>query len=101
MLKLNLAVLSALLLLASLSQGASAQGTSREAGYSWAKRLNIVDVKRCGGPTQAFVDGCRAYAKQLAQRQSFMPVGAYSTGMVGNRPNFYSEPVWSPVRSFE
>ena len=101
MLKPYLAVLPALLLLASLCQSASAQGGSREAGFAFAKRLNIVDVKRCGGPTQAFVDGCRAYARQLAASQKFMPIGAYSSGMVGNRPDFYSEPVWSPVRSFE
>jgi hypothetical protein len=101
MLRLHRVVLPAFLLLASLNQGASAQGTSRDAGYSWAKRLNIVDAKRCGGPTQAFVDGCQAYARQLAQRESFMPIGAYSSGMVGNRPHFYTEPVYGPIRSFE
>ena len=50
--------------------------TVREAGYAFAKRLNIVDANRCAGPTEAFVAGCRAYARQLAARQSFMPNGA-------------------------
>jgi hypothetical protein len=35
---------------------------SKEAGYAWAKRMNIVDPTQCGGDTSAFIDGCRAYA---------------------------------------
>jgi hypothetical protein len=80
---------------------AFASDDSREAGYAFAKRLNIVDVNRCGGPTPAFIEGCRAFASQLAAHQSFMPNGAYSTGNVGTRPEFYSEPIFSQVRQFE
>ena len=35
---------------------------SKEAGYAWAKRMNIVDPAQCGGDTSAFIDGCREYA---------------------------------------
>ena len=35
---------------------------SKEAGYAWAKRMNIVDPAQCGGDTSAFITGCREYA---------------------------------------
>ena len=78
-----------------------AAGTSREAGYAFAKRLNIVDVNRCAGPTTAFVEGCRAFARQFAARQSFMPNGAYYSGNVADQPYWYRVPVYSPIRQFE
>ena len=91
-----------LLLVASVvGGGAFAADTSQEAGYAFAKRLNIVDANRCAGPTAAFVEGCRAYAKASAAKQSFMPNGAYSNGYVGIDPHFYNEPIYSPIRQFE
>ena len=83
------------------SHAAFASDGSREAGYAFAKRLNIVDVNRCAGPTEAFVAGCRAYAREAAARQSFMPNGAYYSGNVANEPYWYRVPVYSPVRQFE
>lgn len=88
-------------LLLGTSHAAHAAGTSREAGYAFAKRLNIVDVNRCAGPTTAFVEGCRAFARQFAARQSFTPNGAYYSGNVAGQPYWYRVPVYSPIRQFE
>ena len=76
--------------------------TSRDAGYAFAKRLNIVDAKRCAGSTAAFVERCRAYAGHAATRQSFMPTGAYYNGNIEqDTPYWYRDPIYSPVRQFE
>ena len=90
-----------LLVVCFAGEGAFAADSSQEAGYAFAKRLNIVDANRCAGPTAAFIEGCRAYAKASAAKQSFMPNGAYSNGYVGIDPHFYNEPIYSPIRQFE
>lgn len=36
--------------------------SGHEAGYQWAKKNNITNPKRCGGKSQSFIEGCKAYA---------------------------------------
>lgn len=33
-----------------------------EAGYAWAERKGITDPDDCGGKSQSFIEGCRAFA---------------------------------------
>jgi hypothetical protein len=35
-----------------------------EAGYEWAEEKGIDDPDDCGGNSQSFIDGCRAYAEE-------------------------------------
>ncbi|MFH1533340.1 MAG: hypothetical protein ABID64_00195 [Nitrospirota bacterium] len=38
-------------------------GTGHYAGYEWAKDKEISDPDNCGGNSQSFIEGCRAYTK--------------------------------------
>lgn len=35
-----------------------------EAGYAWAEDKGIDDPDNCGGKSQSFIEGCRAYAEE-------------------------------------
>jgi hypothetical protein len=35
-----------------------------EAGYAWAEEKGIDDPDDCGGNSQSFIEGCRAYAEE-------------------------------------
>lgn len=51
-------------------RGAGACTTSscggHEAGWRWAERRDIQDPDKCGGRSQSFEDGCRAYAEEAS-----------------------------------
>lgn len=38
--------------------------SGHEAGYAWAEDKGVVDAEDCGGSSQSFEEGCRAYADQ-------------------------------------
>jgi hypothetical protein len=35
-----------------------------EAGYEWAEERGIDDPEDCGGNSESFIEGCRAYAEE-------------------------------------
>lgn len=37
--------------------------SGHKAGYAWAERKGITDPDDCGGKSQSFIEGCRAYAE--------------------------------------
>jgi hypothetical protein len=38
--------------------------SGHEAGYDWAQQRGITDESDCGGNSNSFIEGCRAYAEQ-------------------------------------
>jgi hypothetical protein len=36
--------------------------SGHEAGYAWAERKGITDPDDCGGKSQSFIEGCKAFA---------------------------------------
>ena len=38
--------------------------SGHEAGYQWAEDHDIDDADECGGDSQSFIEGCRAYAEE-------------------------------------
>jgi len=38
--------------------------SGHESGYAWAERKGITDPDDCGGKSQSFIEGCRAYADE-------------------------------------
>jgi len=38
--------------------------SGHDAGYEWAENHDIDDPDDCGGRSQSFVEGCRAYAEE-------------------------------------
>lgn len=38
--------------------------SGHEAGYQWAEEHDIHDPDNCGGNSESFIEGCRAYAEQ-------------------------------------
>lgn len=36
--------------------------SGHKAGYAWAERKGITDPDDCGGKSQSFIEGCRAFA---------------------------------------
>jgi hypothetical protein len=38
--------------------------SGHEAGYAWAEKKGIMDPDDCGGNSQSFIEGCRAYAEE-------------------------------------
>lgn len=38
--------------------------SGHKAGYSWAERNAITDPDDCGGNSQSFIEGCRAYSEE-------------------------------------
>jgi len=38
--------------------------SGHEAGYRWAEEHNITDEEDCGGNSQSFIEGCKAYAEE-------------------------------------
>lgn len=43
--------------------GCTQDCSGHEAGYQWAERREIHDPDECGGNSQSFIEGCRAYAE--------------------------------------
>lgn len=43
--------------------------SGHEAGYAWAKEHGITDPDDCGGNSQSFIEGCQAYAEELAEEE--------------------------------
>ena len=43
--------------------------SGHEAGYDWADRKGIEDPDDCGGNSNSFVEGCRAWAEEQAEEQ--------------------------------
>ncbi len=38
--------------------------SGHEAGYQWAEEKGIDDPEDCGGNSESFIEGCRAYAEE-------------------------------------
>ena len=38
--------------------------SGHEAGYEWAERKSIDSVEGCGGNSNSFIEGCRAYVEE-------------------------------------
>ncbi|CAI2934314.1 MULTISPECIES: hypothetical protein [Aminobacter] len=38
--------------------------SGHEAGYEWAERKGIDDESGCGGNSNSFIEGCRAYVEE-------------------------------------
>lgn len=38
--------------------------SGHEAGYEWAEEKGITDPEDCGGNSESFIEGCRAYAEE-------------------------------------
>jgi hypothetical protein len=38
--------------------------SGHEAGYEWAEENGIDDPDDCGGNSESFIEGCRAYAEE-------------------------------------
>jgi hypothetical protein len=38
--------------------------SGHRAGYAWAESYGITDPDDCGGNSQSFIEGCRAYAEE-------------------------------------
>jgi cytoskeletal protein RodZ len=38
--------------------------SGHEAGYRWAEEHDIDDPDKCGGKSQSFIEGCRAWAEE-------------------------------------
>jgi hypothetical protein len=38
--------------------------SGHEAGYAWAEEHDITDPDQCGGNSESFIEGCRAYAEE-------------------------------------
>lgn len=38
--------------------------SGHEAGYAWAEEKGIDDPDDCGGNSESFIEGCRAYAEE-------------------------------------
>lgn len=36
--------------------------SGHQAGYDWAEEKGITDPESCGGNSQSFIEGCKAYA---------------------------------------
>ena len=53
-----------------------------EAGYEWAEEKGIDDPDDCGGNSESFIEGCRAYAEE----QNGFPAsnGSFSGGRYGS-----------------
>lgn len=43
--------------------------SGHEAGYEWAEDNGISDLVDCGGNSQSFIEGCRAYAEELMDEE--------------------------------
>ena len=44
------------------SSGCTEDCSGHEAGWRWARRHHVTDPDRCGGNSESFKEGCRAYA---------------------------------------
>jgi len=38
--------------------------SGHEAGYEWAEDNGIDEVEDCGGRSQSFIEGCKAYVEE-------------------------------------
>jgi hypothetical protein len=43
--------------------------SGHEAGYAWADRKGIDDADDCGGKSNSFIEGCRAYVEEQEASQ--------------------------------
>ena len=41
--------------------------SGHEAGYEWADKKGIEDPDDCGGNSNSFIEGCRAWAEEQAE----------------------------------
>jgi hypothetical protein len=41
--------------------------SGHEAGYEWAERKGVSDPDECGGNSESFREGCRAWAEEQAE----------------------------------
>ena len=77
---LKLIAISSLLALSALPATSASQDfygypctqdcSGHEAGYAWAERKDITDPDDCGGNSQSFIEGCRAYAEEQQDEQA-------------------------------
>ena len=44
--------------------------SGHEAGYEWADRNGIEDPDECGGNSNSFIEGCRAWAEEQAEEEA-------------------------------
>ena len=44
--------------------------SGHEAGYDWAERNDITDPDDCGGNSESFIEGCRAFAEEQQDDQA-------------------------------
>ena len=38
--------------------------SGHQAGYDWAERHDITDEDNCGGNSESFIEGCKAYVRE-------------------------------------
>jgi hypothetical protein len=50
--------------------GCTADCSGHKAGYAWAERHDIDDPDDCGGNSDSFIEGCRAYAAEQGTADS-------------------------------
>lgn len=44
--------------------------SGHEAGYEWAERRGITDPDDCGGRSESFIEGCKAYAEEYQDSEA-------------------------------
>ncbi len=42
--------------------------SGHDAGWEWAKQHKIYDPDNCGGDSESFIEGCKAYAEEVQSR---------------------------------
>lgn len=45
--------------------------SGHEAGYDWAERKGIASENDCGGNSNSFIEGCRAYVEENADSSEY------------------------------
>ena len=91
-------VLSAPIFLLLALSWAPARADESIAGRQWADRMHIKNPYRCAGPTDSFVRGCQARARQLAKNQTILHTNFHTSG--GGRPSPHAHvPIHSPLRN--
>ena len=77
---------------------AASKGTTEQEGYEWAKKMGIVDPRRCSGATSEFSRGCRNWALEQALKVDPTTNVLPSLSGAATGPDFYGNSNYSPPR---